>query len=346
MVYSATECIAFCAAAVVAWSIAGVVISRANRLGRLDLPNDRSSHSVPTPRGGGLGIVLGVLSVSPLLIPARLEVWILLVTSALMAAIGWLDDRYSLSAKSRMLGYLFLSFTFVTSVLWTTPFSFWAGVFLSLFFILYLSWLSNLTNFMDGVDGIAASHVTVSSFISAVLLNSFDSGPHWLNSCFVLLAAATFGFLIRNWQPARVFMGDVGSVFIGYFFAGLVVVLVAEVPHESAVRIFFALNLAYATFTVDSTVTLIVRLLTKQKLSQAHRSHCYQVLVHRYGWTHAQVSMAYALVSIFWLGPWAAIVLEGMAFPTSLAVLLAIGPLVGVCLYVGAGQATSSLKHR
>jgi Fuc2NAc and GlcNAc transferase len=343
MVYSTTETITFVAAALASWLIAGAVIKRSSRLGRMDIPNTRSSHTVPTPRGGGIGIVFGVIGFALMLAFNQRETWALLATSVLIAAIGWLDDRYTLSAKRRMLGYLLLSIALVISILWSMSFSLVETGLLGLFFTLYLVWISNLTNFMDGVDGIAASHLVVASLSSAFLLIAVDA-PKWASAFFILLSAASFGFLLRNWSPARVFMGDVGSVFIGYFFSGLVTLATFGVSPEVAFRTFVGLNLVYGTFTIDATVTLIVRLLTGQRISQAHRSHCYQILVHRHRWTHAKVSTAYCLVSVFWLSPWAWVIFKNILFPTIVAAAFAVLPLIFICIFVGSGRLVDSPK--
>jgi Fuc2NAc and GlcNAc transferase len=270
----------------------------------MDVPNARSSHTVPTPRGGGVAIVLVFLAaISLLAFSAMLDtrVWLALFGSgALVAVVGFLDDHNHIAARWRLLGHFAAG---AWALLWLggmpgllgavdgLPALWW------LFGLFYLVWMLNLYNFMDGIDGIASVEA-ICVCAGACLIYALSGHPQliWLPA---LLAAAVSGFLLWNWPPAKIFMGDAGSGFLGLILATLSV-QAGWVETDY----FWAWVILLGVFIVDATFTLLRRLLRGDKVYQAHRSHAYQYAsrVHR---RHLPVTVATALINLGWLLPWA-----------------------------------------
>ncbi len=270
----------------------------------LDIPGDRSLHSTPTPRGGGLAIAGCVLGGAVILtaigeIPMALGLS-LTGGGVIVAGLGWLDDRSGLPAGIRAVGYLVAAGVGVWFSGALTGFAIgsasvelgWAGVPLT---ILGIVWITNLYNFMDGADGIAAAQGIGAGLYAACL---FAVGGLWGSAALCLIiAAACAGFLIFNWPPARLFMGDVGSCLLGYSFG----VLVLHGEQSGAVPL-PAWMLLLLVFIVDATLTLIRRLLRGEKWYSAHRTHAYQLLVQS-GLGHRGVLLRFMFINFLILGP-------------------------------------------
>lgn len=265
----------------------------------IDTPNERSSHTTPTPRGAGVSIaVVWLLSVALLggssLLAPRVA-WALAGGGLLMAIVGWWDDRGDLLARTR-LGFQIAAAAWVVGWLGGVPsLAFgnlevrvgWAG---SLLAVLGLVWMINLYNFMDGIDGIAGVEAFTAGAAIALIL--WDANSRGLAIAAGTLAAAAAGFLVWNWPPARIFMGDVGSCLLGFAFGAIIVA--AERTGAAAALV---LVVPLLVFICDATVTLVRRLLRGERVYQAHRSHLYQRLVQR-GWRHGQVSGLVAVVNL------------------------------------------------
>ena len=274
----------------------------------LDHPNDRSSHSAPMPRGGGLAIVLlvtgaGLWSISACVEPCRNDTGlsrnlIYIVCGIIIAFLGWRDDIHSLSTKVR------LAIQSIVAIVSIYGFGYFESVTIPLFGVLHLGvvgivitflWIIGLTNaynFMDGIDGIAGG-VAFAGGVGWVLLSS---NINYLANSFVFwigfaIAASSLGFLGHNWQPAKIFMGDVASTFLGYTFA--VLPLLASDQKGDALMLG---TLLMWTFIMDAGVTFIQRLIRREKILSAHRSHLYQRLVIG-GYTHATVSFLYIVLT-------------------------------------------------
>jgi len=244
-----------------------------------DIPNERSLHSTPVPRVGGIALMAGVLSGWALLMQF-LAWWIVLPVTGLFV-LSLLDDLRSLSARTRLIVHFIAALTAVAGagvpLLWLIP------------VLLFIVWMANLYNFMDGSDGLAGG-------MALFGFGSYGVGA-WLggNEMFALLnfsvAAAALGFLVFNFHPARVFMGDAGSIPLGFLAAvfGMSGWLAGYWP-------FWFPPLVFSPFVADATVTLFKRARRGEKLSQAHRSHYYQRLVQM-GWGHRNTALAeYALM--------------------------------------------------
>ncbi|MBI5945850.1 MAG: glycosyltransferase family 4 protein [Chloroflexi bacterium] len=268
----------------------------------LDHPNDRSMHLMPTPRGGGLAIVVIVL-VTAIWFARETDLThslIYITCGVVIAWMGWRDDVQSLSHRFR---FAVQGMIAVISIL---GMGYFKSVTIPLFGVLQLGvvgiiitflWIVGLTNaynFMDGIDGMAGG-VAFSAGLGWMMLSS--AGGQWGNP-FVFwlalsIAAGSFGFLGHNWQPAKIFMGDVASTFLGYSFAVL--------PLLSADKGGDALMLGTLlmwTFIMDAGLTFINRLLKGEKVFSAHRSHLFQCLVIG-GYSHAMVSSLYILLTLF-----------------------------------------------
>jgi Fuc2NAc and GlcNAc transferase len=277
--------------------------------GMMDFPNARSSHAVPVPRGGGVGIVVVFLSAVVWLllrqvIPARLA-WALLGGGVAIAIVGLADDRFKLAPWPRLVVHSLAAAWAVWSLDPMHPFQmgggsfFWAWVSRGIASI-GLIWLTNLFNFMDGIDGLAGMEAVCVSGFGAVLL--FLNGLSNYAQVSWMLAAASLGFLVWNWPPAKVFMGDVGSGFLG-FTLGVLALFSSKVGPE----LIWPWLILLTAFIVDATVTLLRRMVSRARWHEAHRSHAYQNAALALG-SHAKVTLAVAAINLGWLFPlaWAA----------------------------------------
>lgn len=270
----------------------------------IDVPNARSSHSVPTPRGGGLAIVGSFLICLPLLSwvspIANTEMLSIAGAGLAVAAIGFMDDHGHIAARWRLLGHFVAA---AWALFWLgglPPLQFlghvidlhWAGAILA---TVYLVWMLNLYNFMDGIDGLASIEA-ITVCMSAGLL-SVLAGATNLAVLPVILAAAVAGFLYWNFPPARIFMGDAGSGFLGITLG----VLSIQAAWHSA-ELFWCWLILMGVFVVDATFTLCRRLVRGDKVYEAHRSHAYQFASRRYR-SHLPVTLAVAALNLFWLLP-------------------------------------------
>ncbi|HEY1952400.1 MAG TPA: glycosyltransferase family 4 protein [Gemmatimonadaceae bacterium] len=288
----------------------------------LDQPNERSSHVNATPRGGGIAlaaVTLGFIIVTLIagIIPGRIG-GSMLVAGAMIAGIGWLDDHRHVGAGWRALVHFAAAIIVVTAIdgmrdLRVGAGSAHLGIVGSIVAVLTIVWLINLYNFMDGIDGIAGVNAITVGLSGGLLL--YLAGDATLSAIALVTAAAAAGFLVWNWPPAKIFMGDVGSGFLGFIFGALAVT--SEARH-SVPLIVWALLLG--VFLVDSTVTLIRRISRGEKWYSAHRSHAYQRLVHG-GSSHARVTGSVAALNVGLL----ALALAAYAFPAAMLVVVATG---------------------
>lgn len=304
----------------------------------VDIPNQRSSHQVPTPRGGGAVIVLFFLAGGLLLAFSGTLPWHIFsrggLCGILIALIGYLDDHRNVAAGIRLCIH-FTAACAAVFFLQSVPVIPWFGEELAfgtggqVLAVFFLVWLLNLYNFMDGIDGLAGVETLCVAFGAAIILSMSreDLGVvQWL----LVLSAATLGFLVWNWPPAKIFMGDVGSGFVG-FVLGCFAVLTSG---QQGINIWTWLILL-AVFIVDATVTLVRRLLRKERFWQAHRSHAYQILSRRYN-SHTRVTVGVLLINVTWLLP-CAIISARLPSYAFLCVLAAVLPLIVLAVKVGAG---------
>jgi UDP-N-acetylmuramyl pentapeptide phosphotransferase/UDP-N-acetylglucosamine-1-phosphate transferase len=251
----------------------------------LDRPNERSSHAAPTPRGGGIAVTAGILAawlafiltgvVPPLFITV-------LLGAAILAGVSWLDDLRGLPAGVRLLAQFAAVVAGLAALVpAAAPLPDWPmAVFLIPAALLWV-WFVNLFNFMDGIDGIAGSEAAAIG-IGLLLFGGFGAGQGWAGAPLAAaVAAAALGFLVWNWAPARIFLGDVGSVPLGYLLGFLL--LWAATSGNWRIALILPLY-----FLADATITLARRLARRELVWQPHRQHFYQRAVQR-GLGHAAV---------------------------------------------------------
>jgi UDP-N-acetylmuramyl pentapeptide phosphotransferase/UDP-N-acetylglucosamine-1-phosphate transferase len=313
-------------AALAAAGATGVMVRVLARRRILDHPNERSSHVQATPRGAGLAVVPTLLiawAVVAVLAPdARLPVAWVLAGALLLAAVSWRDDLKSLPALPRLaaqaVAVLAGLMTFGGDALVLQGLlPFWAD---RLVAALAWLWFVNLFNFMDGIDGLAGTE-TAAIGLGLALLVLLVGGDAALFALALALAGATLGFLPWNWHPARIFLGDVGSVPLGYLL-GWLLLSVAAAGYWAAALI---LPLYYLA---DATLTLLRRLVRGERVWQAHREHFYQRATQA-GRSHGEVAalvagtdavlIALALGATRW--PWPALAAAAVAVGLLLAVL-------------------------
>lgn len=304
----------------------------------IDIPNARSSHSVPTPRGGGVAIVVAFLASLAILGAVGFTDTHMLIAlagaGALIAILGFMDDHGHIAARWRLLGH-FVSAAWVLGWLGGLPALQMFGVQLDLGWFgaalaaLYLVWLLNLYNFMDGIDGIASIEA-ITVCLSACLLY-WIAGAANLVILPLLLAMAVAGFLFWNFPPARIFMGDAGSGFLGIIL-GALSLQAAWVSSE----LFWCWLILLGVFIVDATFTLMRRLARGDKVYEAHRSHAYQFASRQHG-KHLPVTLMVAALNVFWLLPIALCVIL-LKLDGVLGLLIAYMPLVVLAVRYRAGQ--------
>ena len=263
----------------------------------LDIPNERSSHSQPIPRGGGLAIVVITLAFwlvyAWLKGIAQVNFWLLWIGALIVAVTGWLDDVYSLSSKLR------LGIHGIVAILGVVGVGAWNSVAIPVLGTLSLGWLGfpltilwiigmiNAYNFMDGIDGIAGSQAVVAGTGWFILGMLWDAPV--VASLSLVMAASNLGFLMHNWHPASIFMGDVASGFLGYMFA--IVPLLQNGNNVRGVTLLSGILFVWP-FLFDAIFTFLRRLSHGEQVFTAHRSHLYQRLVIA-GKSHRSVTILY-----------------------------------------------------
>jgi Fuc2NAc and GlcNAc transferase len=314
--------------------VTGVIRWFAIKRNVVDVPNSRSSHTVPTPRGGGGAIVVVTLAALCVAwnggwLPAKI-MWALLGSGTIVSLVGFLDDSGHVAARRRLLAHF-------TAALWAMwwmgglpPLSIlgavvdlgWVGHGLA---VLYLVWMLNLYNFMDGIDGIAGLEAVLVCLggVALYLLSPRDlsePGAWWVP---MALAGAAAGFLVWNFPRARIFMGDVGSGFIGIQL-GILSIWAGSLAPD----LFWAWLVLLGAFVVDATVTLLGRLRRGERVYEAHCGHAYQRASRRLG-SHVRVSLAFSAINILWLFPIAALIAVERV-DGALGLVLAYAPLTWI----------------
>lgn len=303
----------------------------------LDIPNERSSHRVPTPRGGGLAIVVGfLLGTLGLAASGHISGSIasaLAGGGVIVALVGFIDDHRPVPPLWRLIAH-FVAASWVLFWLGGLPPILVLGRLVDLGLAgdvvasVALVWLLNLYNFMDGVDGIAGTEVVTVGLGAAMLyVSNLPGSAEWALP--VVLAASALGFLVWNFPPAKIFMGDAGSGFLGLMLGALAVLAAGVSPN-----FLWSWIILLGVFVVDATVTLLSRVRRGKKIHVAHRSHAYQHAASRS--SHRAVSLAVAAINVLWLLPLALLVgarlLDGIV-----GILIAYVPLVWYAAHLNAG---------
>ncbi len=323
---------------ILTWGLVRFIYRYQHTKNILVTPNHRSSHEIPTPTGGGIAFAFSSLIMFVGLkyfdlIPLN-NFLMLFIPGLVIATVGFVDDINPISAVFRLMLHFAIVLFIVSCLNGDIFFEFnlfglfnkWIKYF---FIIFYLCWLLNLYNFMDGIDGLAASQ--------AIFVCSAAGIMYWLNNDLVLLSApltlvaAVSSFLIWNIPPAKIFMGDAGSGFLGISL-GTLSLQAATIKSEY----FVSWLILLAVFIIDATVTLIRRLIQGEQIFEAHRSHAYQhAAIFFKG--HLPVTLSVAFMNIIWLLPIA--ILVGLnKIPAFLGLIVAYIPLIILAIYFKAGQ--------
>lgn len=330
--------------AVASYLLTAWITRRADLLQLVQAPNERSSHEQPTPSSGGVGIVLATTAVGALFAwehPYLL--WGVLGLAVPIALVGLLDDLRHLSIRTRIAvqtavfaGLLILVGEMPPMVLFGDVAL--AGLVLSGLLLVAAVWWINLFNFMDGIDGIAGSQAVIMLLIGAALAASANAdvvaSPVWI--LILCIAMATGGFLVLNWAPAKIFMGDVGSNWLAF-----TIFAVALLSIQAGWLSYTAWLVLAAVFVTDATVTLLTRMARGDRWYEAHRSHAYQRLSRH--WPndrkkgHRSVTLLATLINTLWLAPLAWACLQA---PHWALVWLAMAylPLILGAIVLGAGK--------
>jgi UDP-N-acetylmuramyl pentapeptide phosphotransferase/UDP-N-acetylglucosamine-1-phosphate transferase len=270
----------------------------------LDIPNERSLHSVATPRGGGLAIVLVTLVglvLDRLLVPVLgwSGRWAYALGAGLIAFVSLVDDLRTVPWSVRLMVHCLAALLLVYGA------GYWDWLAVPFIGPQYLGWLglpltalwvvglTNAFNFMDGIDGLAAGQAVIAG-CTWFLLGVCVLIQPVVASLALLLAASSLGFLLHNMPPARIFMGDVGSTFLGYSFGALPVLASSDVSDPRLALVSIAIS---APLVFDTMLTLVRRAIHREELFEAHQSHLYQRLV-RLGYSHGQVTALYGALAV------------------------------------------------
>ena len=272
-------------------AIGGWIIAHfGNKLGLLDEPNGRSSHSCPIPKGGGIGVlIVFVAGATRWGIP-----WTLWIPACILSFVSLLGDYRDISFKIRLAVQIGSAAIFSGSVFFRRSLSeFSVGILILLFVlsVLYMTATANYYNFMDGINGLAGL-TGINAFICLGLFGLVEGKDiGWVGAAFSI-AAACFGFLSMNFPKARVFMGDVGSILLGFLFASWVLWF------SKSLLEFAVLTSFIFPFYIDELSTLLVRIKEGEKLTKAHRRHIYQILVNQAGFSHSFVTVFFGFIQI------------------------------------------------
>lgn len=326
------------AVALLSGLLVGVLRRYAVARSLMDVPNARSSHTAPTPRGGGVAIVvsmsLALLMLAAMGVIDRPALWALIGAGGVVALVGFLDDHGHVAARWRLLAHF-------AAAAWAL---YWLGgapavVFMGMtvgpgwlwaaLVAVYLVWLLNLYNFMDGIDGIAGVEAVCVCVGGALLYILHDLAGMALPP--LLLAAAVGGFLYWNFPPAKIFMGDAGSGFLGIVLGVMSLQAAWAAPH-----LFWAWLILLGVFVVDATFTLLRRLLRGERVYEAHRSHAYQYAARQCG-AHLPVTLAVGAINLGWLLPLAVWVGLG-GVDGFVGIAIAYAPLLALTARFRAGE--------
>ena len=261
----------------------------------VDVPNDRSSHTMPTPHGGGIAIAITwFIGISYLYYTSDINnsLYFALLVGIVISIVSYFDDLYELSAKFRLLaqalvalfGLYFLGgLQKIDFIIFTVE----NQIIINIFAMLMIIWFINLYNFLDGIDGYAGSEAVFLGVAGFLLFG----GAH-----FLVLVVAVLGFLVWNWHKAKIFMGDVGSTLLGYNIA----IFAIYYANQDGINLWTWIIL-FGVFWFDATLTLFRRYKNNEKLNQAHKKHAYQRLTQA-GWTHNKVVLYSILVNVVLFG--------------------------------------------
>ncbi len=296
--------IALFAVLIISIMLTGLVRKYALSRSIIDIPNERSSHTVPTPRGGGLAIVtLLLMAIGYCYFSGKSSLEFMLALGGgtlIVAIVGWIDDHKHIPAAIRATVYALAAIWAITWInrefpLYNDTYGFPFGLLGCLFIVIGIVWLTNLFNFMDGTDALAGMESICAC--SAACFLFYLEGQFGMMLISAVIIASCCGFIFWNWPPAKIFMGDVGSCSLGFCF-GILAVL-SELTNSIPMTIWFIL---LAVFICDATFTLLMRIVRREKWYKAHKTHAYQRLV-LCGMSHKKLVSLVSVINILILWP-------------------------------------------
>jgi Fuc2NAc and GlcNAc transferase len=313
-----------------------ILIKTAKFTGLIDIPNARSSHNNPTPSGGGLALASVILLANSNNFKLCPEFFI---GGFLISVVGLMDDIKSLPVFPRLI----TQFLVVTLIIFFLPaYNPVKGIpIIIVKIILVFSgvWFINLYNFMDGIDGLAGGYANAASvgFLFCISKIPGLNVEEWNIEIYKQLIYITIPFLIFNWSPAKIFLGDIGSTFLGFTFFSLGARGLIYGNH-----LMYAFIIIMSFFWIDATITLVRRFFLGQKVFTAHKEHAFQKAAAKYG--HWRVSCFIILVTLFWLNPMANLTIHYVHYGPILS-LLSILPILIIVLRFKPGLPVTSLMN-
>ena len=264
------------------------------KLGFIDIPNNRSSHKKITPRGGGIGIPIALLLIVIFFVK---DLYLIIFLSVILSVFSLIDDRINLPTFLRFFvefGFAVVLIVFYKKELFEhikINYGLIIGVFVIFLLAIIITAATNFFNFMDGINGIAGFEAIISFGLLAVYTGYIiDIQPIFLISLSIIVSSA--GFLIFNFPKARVFMGDTGSIFLGFLFVSIIVVIAKDLKELLILLLF------QSVFYIDCISTIFLRIYKKENILKPHLQHFYQRLVHQKGCSHVSVTLIYSIVQI------------------------------------------------
>jgi Fuc2NAc and GlcNAc transferase len=293
----------------------------AKYIGLIDNPTERSSHTKPTPSGGGLVLVLIILISNINLVKVCPEFFF---GGLLIAGISFIDDIKPVPARYRLIIQILVVGAMVIFLPLQNPIRFIPIVVFKIIIFFSGVWFINIYNFMDGIDGLAGGYATAAAIGFLYCIQNTIIVENWNINIYLQLIYVTLPFLVFNWYPAKIFMGDTGSTFIGFAFFCL-----------GARALIFGNNIMYSFaiimsfFWIDATMTLLRRFFNGKKILQPHKEHAFHKATRLFG--HWKVSSFMILVTMFWLTPMAKLAVTYKEWDNTLAIISVL-PVFGIIM--------------
>lgn len=323
--------------AALSYLISRLLLVLGDKIFTIDIPNERSSHAVPTPRGGGIGIVISIMISLIYLcclhvITIDKKYLFMIIGLMLIALTGYASDRFDLSVCARLVMQVIISLGVVITI-GAIRFPIVENISLigTVMTVIWLAGIANIYNFMDGIDALAAMQGIILGIGIALL--GFITNNQNIIFYGIVLACAVFGFLVLNITPSKIFMGDTGSYAIGFYAA--IIPLIDN-------RLLMPVIIILGTFLFDTIVTLFRRIYTGESLFEAHRNHFYQRAV-RLGYSHMQISKSISIVSALF-ALLAAAYLAGSYEIRFLIIIFCLVILTGLALWVSKAEKRKNIR--
>jgi Fuc2NAc and GlcNAc transferase len=311
-----------------------IIIRINNHLGLVDIPNDRSSHKHPTPSGGGIAIVIIITVANWKLFAVFPE---FLMGGLVLAAVGLADDISKLPVIPRLLVQFAVTGILVTLLPTKAPILGIPIIIIKAILIPAGVWFINIYNFMDGIDGLAGGYANAASLGFLFCMDGVIPVESWNLDIYRQLIYVTMAFLIFNWSPAKIFMGDTGSTFLGFTFFAL-----GARTLISGNYAIYAFTIIMSFFWIDATITLARRFCGGARIFKAHKEHAFHKAAALYG--HWKVSFFIIMVTLFWLNPMAKLAVKNPSL-APIVTLIAIIPVLAAIAAFNPGSINNGFIH-